>query len=427
VLSDVLASYNLRRFNKNIRYFLLHGIPFFAGLGIFSVLFNLYLLRLGFQEDVIGRLAGMLPLASGLLAFPVGLWSDRIGRKPFLVSGALIQGAAQLGLCFLVDPSLLLALSFLAGFAPAFLFVNHVPFLAENSRPENRGHAISMAFSMQLLTRMAVSLVGGSLPAFFGWMMSAGLDRPEPFRYALMVGAAFSLLSVIPILKVKERETLEPGAPADLSNAESRELETGDRSEGPPIGILAKFMGVSAFRGLAFGLSMPFFNVFFDDVLQASAATIGLIFFAGQLLGVPSSMAAPAMSGRYGPIRCIVPFRAAGAVALALFGGLSELGWACSVFLLIMAVDSLTTPMEMTFATHSVSQRYWGRIQSLRVAGFQVLAGGASMWAGEMIMRHGYGHTFVLSGAATLLSGLLLLAGFGWGHSEKDGRPVPIG
>lgn len=421
MLSQILQSYNLRRFNRNIQLFLLFGIPFFAGLGVFSLLYNLYLLRLGFQEDFIGRLSGMMPLASGLLAFPVGLWSDRVGRKPFLVAGALLLGFSQVGLCFVRHPLLLLGISFVGGLSPAFIFVNHVPFLAENCRAENRGHAISMAFGIQLLTRMVVSLIGGSLPVLFAWMAHLQDDQPEPFRYALLLGAACSMVAVLPILKMR------PGGTGDdLSESEKRDPHLSQKANGSttpvagiPLGILAIFTAISSFRGLAFGLSMPFFNVFFDDVLGASAATIGAIFFASQFVGFPSSMAAPALSQRLGPVRCIVPLRVIGAVCLVFFGGVPALVWGVVAFLLISAVDSMTTPMEMTFVTNVVTQPYWGRAQSLRVTGFQILAGGGSIWAGEMILRYGYGPAFALSGGATLLSGLVLLLAFGWTRRQS--------
>lgn len=421
MFSQVLQSYSLRRFNRNIQLFLLFGIPFFAGLGIFSLLYNLYLLRLGFQEDFIGRLSGMMPLASGLLAFPVGLWSDRVGRRPFLVAGALLLGFSQVGLCFVRDPFLLLSISFVGGLSPAFIFVNHVPFLAENCRSQNRGHAISMAFGIQLLTRMVVSLLGGSLPVFFAWMAHVGDDQPEPFRYALLIGAACSMVAVLPILRMKPGDSGD--GPPESEEGEPSLPEKGEDSPalgtGMPVGMLAVFTATSSFRGLAFGLSMPFFNVFFDDVLGASAATIGAIFFASQFVGFPSSMSAPALSQRLGPVRCIVPLRMVGAVCLVLFGGVSALAWGVAAFLLISVVDNLTTPMEMTFVTNVVTRPYWGRAQSLRVTGFQILAGGGSIWAGEMILRYGYGPAFSLSGGATLLSGLVLLAAFGWTRRQS--------
>ena len=91
----MLRGYNLREYNANVRRFFLFGVPLFAGMTIQSLLYNLYLTRLGFQEDFIGLMAGLAPIASGLLAIPTGIISDRIGRKPFLLASAAVMGAVK--------------------------------------------------------------------------------------------------------------------------------------------------------------------------------------------------------------------------------------------------------------------------------------------------------------------------------------------
>ncbi len=81
-MSELFRGFNLREYNENVRRFFPFGIPLFAGMMIQSLLCNLYLTRLDFQEDFIGQMAGLAPLASGLFAVPTGIISDRIGRKP---------------------------------------------------------------------------------------------------------------------------------------------------------------------------------------------------------------------------------------------------------------------------------------------------------------------------------------------------------
>ena len=79
-----LSSLDPRTYSPNVRRFYLFAIPIFSGLALFGLLYNLYLIRLGYREDFIGQLAGLFPLASGILAIPTGFLSDRIDRKPFL-------------------------------------------------------------------------------------------------------------------------------------------------------------------------------------------------------------------------------------------------------------------------------------------------------------------------------------------------------
>ena len=90
-MSDLFRGYNLRDYDENVRRFFLFGIPLFSGMMIQSLLYNLYLTRLGYQEDFIGQMAGLAPLASGLCAVPTGSISERVGPKPFLLASAAVM------------------------------------------------------------------------------------------------------------------------------------------------------------------------------------------------------------------------------------------------------------------------------------------------------------------------------------------------
>ena len=109
-----------------------------------------------------------------------------------------------------------------------------------------------------------------------------------------------------------------------------------------------------------------------------------------------------------------------GAACLAILGGQDSLLLGVALFLLFSATESVSTPMEMTFATEQIPRDYWGRMQSLRVMGFQLPAAAGSFWAGEWIVRYGYGPTFGMGALALLANALVLLAGFGRRAEKTD-------
>ncbi len=160
-IAATLSGFHLREFNRNVRLFFLYGISINAGMALFSLLYNLYLLRLGYQEDFIGQVAGMAPLATGLLALPAGMLSDRFGRKAFLVGSSLLLTVSQLGLCFAGAPGALLAFSFVGGLGSACIWVNHVPFLSDNAHPSRRAEALVIWTALQVVIRMMLSMAGG--------------------------------------------------------------------------------------------------------------------------------------------------------------------------------------------------------------------------------------------------------------------------
>lgn len=398
-MSDLLSGYSLREYNPNVRRFFLFGIPLFSGMTIQTLLFNLYLTRLGFQEDFIGQMAGLAPIASGLLAIPTGIISDRIGRRPFLLAAAAVMAVSQAGLCTVTNETYLLALSFMTGTAGTFIWVNHVPFLSENAVPQRRAQAIAIWVSIQAITRMAVSLLAGSLPELMGRLTNTGTDLPEAFRYALYIGAALCLVAMLPLIGVHAKS--------------SRDRVKEQDSPVPfPLRTFVAFGAISICRGASMGFSFPFFNVFFQLAVGLSTPVIGLVFFLSQVVAVPCTVLAPALVRRMGPILTIVPTRIVGSLALICLGFLDNLPLGLFCFLVVGVVEAITMPSEMTYATQIIPSRYWARMQSLRVTGFQIPSGLASLAAGFIIVEYGYWATFALGGAMRLASALILLLVF---------------
>jgi len=408
-VNDLFRGYNLRDYNKNVRCFFMFGVPLIAGMMIQALLYNLYLTRLGFQEDFIGQLVGLGPIASGLFAIPTGYISDRIGRRPFLLATAGVLFTTQVGLATLSDPRILLILSFLAGTSGAFLWVNHVPFLGENAHPERRAQAIAIWMSLQAITRMVISLVAGSLPDIMVGLTGTNPDLPGPYRYALYVGVGLCLISVFPLLGI-ERGVRRP---------EPTEAEA-DEDAPFPTKEFAAYGSISICRGASMGFSFPFFNVFLQQDLDTSTALIGIIFFAAQIVTVPATVMAPAMARRLGTVKTIVPTRIIGSISLAFLGLTGNL-WEALILVLIGAtVEAITTPTEMTFATQVIPRKYWARIQSVRVTGFQIPSGIASVTAGFLIVRYGYWITFALAGALRMTSAFIFFFAF---RNTKEKRP----
>jgi len=399
-LSELFRGYNLGEYNENVRRFFLFGIPLFAGMMIQSLLYNLYLTRLGFQEDFIGQMAGLAPLASGLLAVPTGIISDRIGRKPFLLASAAVMAVTQVGLCTVTDRTMLLGLSFVAGTSGAFIWVNHVPFLSENAAPQRRAQAIAIWMSIQAITRMVMSLIAGSLPDLMGGLTGTSTEFAEPYRYALYIGSGLCLVAMLPLIGVHSKSSRDP----------AKELDTPVAF---PMRTFITFGATSACRGASMGLSFPFFNVFFQQALGLSTPVIGAVFFCSMVVAVPSTVLAPAMARRVGAINTVVPTRIIGSLALVTLGFCDSLALGFVCFLTSAIVDAITTPTEMTYATQIVPSRFWARLQSLRVTGFQIPAGLASLGAGFVIIEYGYWATFALAGTLRLASALIMQVAFG--------------
>ena len=405
-IGHALSRFRLREFNRNVRLFFAFGTSINAGMALFSLLYNLYLLRLSYQEDFIGQVASMAPLASGLLAIPTGILSDRLGRKPFLIASGLLLAISQLGLCLATSSGALLAFSFVGGVAMAFVWVNHVPFLSDNAHPARRAEALAIWSALQIIVRMLLSLIGGFMPGVMGYFLGLSTEVPDPFRYALFFGAAFSLIAVVPLLYASG-QTRRERAPAPTRSPDEDEPTTS------PWRVFAAITALSGTRGFSMGLTYPFFNVFFEAELGVGPAAIGAIFFLSQLAGLPATFAAPTLVRRFGPTLTILPSRIMGGSALGIMGAFISLPLAVPMFLLVRIGEVIDNPSDQHFSTQVLPRRFWARIQGLRVCGFQLLSFLGSLIGGTLILDYGYGAVFGLACASRIASGLIMAAFFG--------------
>ena len=415
-VGHALSRFRLREFNRNVRLFFAFGTSINAGMALFSLLYNLYLLRLSYQEDFIGQVASMAPLATGLLALPTGILSDRLGRRPFLIASGLLLAISQLGLCLTTSPGALLAFSFIGGVAMAFVWVNHVPFLSDNAHPARRAEALAIWSALQIIVRMLLSLIGGFMPGVMGYFLGLSTEVPEPFRYALFFGAACSLIAVVPLLYASG-QTRRERAPAPTrrrpEHAEARKSPDETEPMAPPWRVFAAITALSGTRGFSMGLTYPFFNVFFEAELGVGPAAIGAIFFLSQLAGLPATFAAPTLVRRFGPTLTILPSRIMSGSALGIMGAFISLPLAVPMFLLVRIGEVIDNPSDQHFSTQVLPRRYWARIQGLRVCGFQLLNFLGSLIGGILILDYGYGAVFGLACASRIASGLIMAAFFG--------------
>ncbi|WP_307728741.1 MFS transporter [Alkalicoccobacillus plakortidis] len=154
-------SSKLKGYNKNIRLFLIASFLLNVGMGIFMVIYNYYIRELGFSDDVNGRVIAMQATATAIALLPVGLLSDRLGRKRLIVIGSVAVMLSLILRSIGIAEDLLIIGAFVTGFFMAFIQVTAIPLLAENSRESERVHL----FSLNAAFMMAANVIGNLL----GW------------------------------------------------------------------------------------------------------------------------------------------------------------------------------------------------------------------------------------------------------------------
>ncbi len=142
---------------------------------------------------MVGLVVSAYGLAQLLLRIPLGIASDRMGRRrPFLALGFAASAAASLGFVFAPDAWVMIGTRFVSGIAAcswvafSVLFASYFP-------PGKTTRAMSYIMFCNSLSVMSATYVGGRLADAYGWL--------APFWASVGVG----LLGVVATSLVHER------------------------------------------------------------------------------------------------------------------------------------------------------------------------------------------------------------------------------
>ncbi len=175
------------RFQRNARLYLINTVLSGVTLGIILVLYNLYLVSLGYGTDFIGLVFFVTTVGAAIAIFPAGICVDRYSNKAILIWSSLLIGVAGAGQMLFRAPIPLLASVFFVGVGGAFLLVINAPFLTATSSPEERSSLFSLNIVLTLATTVVGEALGGALPIWF--RSSSLLMAPLPSWCAGFISA----------------------------------------------------------------------------------------------------------------------------------------------------------------------------------------------------------------------------------------------
>jgi MFS family permease len=162
--------------------------------GLAWALLPLYFAAHGLNLEAIGVLAGSYPAIWGLGQLITGWMSDRLGRKPLIVAGMLLQALAIGGFLFPGGFTLWLAASVVLGGGTALVYPTLLAAIGDAAQPPERASAIGVYRLWRDSGYAAGAVLAGVLADLAG------------FQAAIGAVAALTALSGVGVwLRMKER------------------------------------------------------------------------------------------------------------------------------------------------------------------------------------------------------------------------------
>ena len=146
--------------------------------------------RLGQGSTLFGLQFSAVVIANVLLQVPVGRWSDRYGRRPFLLAGFAILVPSVFAQGVVTDPLLMLGARFIQGVAVACVFAPALALAGDLAREGESGTQLS------ILT-MAFGLGVAFGPLVSGFLVSFGFLVPFAFGAGLAAVALALVFSQV--------------------------------------------------------------------------------------------------------------------------------------------------------------------------------------------------------------------------------------
>ena len=396
----------LHLFSRDVRLHLITATLIgFTMNGIWAVLFNLYLLRLGYTPKFIGLVHATSMLAFAIFCLPAGVLGTRWGSRCMLIMAVtmITVGNGLLPLAEFIPSNRqaewLLATSVVTRFGLASYFVNSIPFVMGVTSSEERNHAFSIQVALEPLAGFAGSLIGGVLPEIFARVLHTSLEDPASYRYPLLINAFLLVPGVLALLFT---------AKGQIRQRQKPRTETGHA----PYLLIALIAIAVGLRLAGRTTVTTFLNVYLDTSLHLSTALIGTLAATGKLLSVPAALVTPLLIERWGKERTITLGSLGIALSILPLALVPHWGAAGIAFMGVTALFSVTTAPIRVYSQEIISPDWRTTMSTALTMGAGLSASIMAFGGGYIITSLGYPSVFLIGAGLSSVGALLFWSYF---------------
>lgn len=372
-------------FRPNARLYLLNVVLVGAAMGVFRLLFNFYVLSLGFDEVLLGTLVTISSFTALLAALPMGYLADLLGRKISLLISGAVMALAIAAMVLWPSAGMLIAMNVFFGLAQSLAAVTMAPFLMENSGEQERTYLFSFSSGLQMVASSVGNWIGGYMPGWVGASQNVAATDSLAYGGALLIIALAAALGVLPLALLK-----------------SPSLARSERSVFAPISYAVKhpvtlttLIFPTLLISIGAGLIMPFMNIFFRQVHHQPDTSIGALFAWGSLAMGLGLLIAPPLADRMGKIRFVVVTQGLSIPFLILLGFAPWFWLSAAAYYVRVALMNMSTPVYQTFVMEHVEPPARATVASLTSMAWNFGWVISPLISGRLQVLYGFGPPFI--------------------------------
>jgi len=348
------------------------------GFGYFLIYLSGYLVDVrvlnGGSVGILFGLEGLVVIAAGI---PLGMLSDKHGRKWFLIGGNVLLPPTMLIFALTYDFSLFLVAAALAGLGEAASLSAWNAIIADQTDTGNRDAAFSLSFivsSVGLSAGMSLPLVMPTLEAASG-MTSARVHSDA----LLLIGLASIVIPLVLWVLLR-----------NYHEKPKHEEGTKDSSD---LKLLLKFSGMNGLIGLGAGLIIPLMATWLLYKFSVPDTFSGPFLAVSGLTIAFAALGSSRLSKRFGLFRAILMTAGSSTVFMFSMAFIPNLYLAGGVYIIRASLMNMASPLMDSYLMGIINPGRRGLASAIS----------AIVWR-------------LPNSLSTILGGFILAAGFNTGN-----------
>jgi MFS family permease len=236
----------------------------------------------------------IIGLSSVVFSIPLGMISDRYGRKKMLIIGNIIASAVIAVFALTDNPSILVIAAFLSGISEASFATSSSAMMAEKAGDLKR----TAVFSLNgVINGISFGLGGFAIPLTF-FFSHIGFNDKDSHILLYVILASLSMLSTLIMLKITESRALK----------KSKNIKSFFPQKSK--GVLFKYVLTGSIVAFGAGMFVPLMARWFYLAYGISDALSGPLLGTANILIGFATISAPYLAKRIGLVNSIVTTQA---------------------------------------------------------------------------------------------------------------------
>ncbi len=366
------------------------------GFGYFLIYVTAYLPEIKIGAGVVGTILGVEGAILVLAGIPLGLLSDRRGRKWFLIVGNFLLAPTIMLFAITNDIAVLLLAAVIGGFAEAAALSSWNAIIADQTDLSNRDAAFSLSF---IVSNVFVS-AGLALPLFFPALESAmGLSSSAIHRELLLIFGVANLLVPLAMFAI-------------LRNYREKVVAREEASGKGNLRILLKFSGINSLIGLGAGLIIPLIGTWMFLKFAIPDTYSGPFLAVSGITIAFSAVGSSRLSSRFGLLKSIVMTSGSSTVFMFSLAFIPNVFLAGGVYVVRAAMMNMSAPLMDSFLMGIINPERRGLASAINAIIWRLPNSMSTILGGFILASGRYDLPWVIASLLYLVAIGLLYANF---------------